>query len=219
MKPWKRLFFGIVGAALIAALASPLVAQVNRVAGTFLYNSAGALVVSQTGAVPTYSAAYIGLVPASSATDTVCLAGSATKTVEIRRWFMSGTAGTLVTVPIHLDVHTVADTGGTAASTTANPATNVRAMDSSDSAATATAVSYTAVPTIDGSQVFIVRSGLLTLPTTGAGTADNVIDWHFGVDGGKTLVLRGAAQQACAHLSSVSVSSGVLNGFIEWTEN
>lgn len=169
----------------------------------------------------TYSAAFIGLVPAASATDVVCLAGSATKTVKLREIRLSGSAGTLVTLPITLLMRTTADTGGTAASTTANPANTIAKRDSNNATATATPISYTANPTINDTSPTYVDSASLTLPTTAAGTV--TVPLNFSYVGQNTSLmqvptLRGAAQQLCLNFNAVSVSSGVLNGSITWTE-
>lgn len=214
MKLTKYFFAGLVGAALLAALSSPSFAQVNTVTQT-------GVTTEFNNKKQTYSAAFIGLVPAASATDTVCIIGSATKTVAITHIGLSGTAGTLVTLPVTLLVRTSADTGGTAASTTANPANTIRPMDTANAAATAVPISYTAVPTIVDTSPLYVRSTALTLPVTTAGTSVNPIRWEFPTNlalGTQALVLRGVAQQACINLNTISVSSGVLTGSLEWIE-
>src|SRR5258705_5485634 len=110
----KRL---LLTCALVGALAAPAAAQVN--------------VVPQVGlttnylARQTYSAGFFGLVPAASATDVICLAGSATKTVRLQNIRLSGTAGTLVTTPVQLVRRVTVDPGGTPAATTPNPANTI----------------------------------------------------------------------------------------------
>lgn len=99
----------------------------------------------------TYSAGFIGLVPAASATDIVCIAGSASKTIRVRDIVLSGSAGTLVTVPVSLIRRAAVNTGGTAAGTTANPANAITKRDTNNGTAVATLVSYTANPTITDS--------------------------------------------------------------------
>lgn len=175
------------------------------------------------GYVPkaTYSAAFIGLVPAASATDTVCIKGSATKTVVLQSIRLSGTAGTLVTLPVTLVRRASADTGGTAASTTANPANTIAKRDSTSATATAVPISYTAVPTIVDTSPTYIDSASLTLPVTSAGVATVPLVFDFAKDNVNLLaapVLRGVAQQLCLNLNTISVSSGVLNGTLVWTE-
>lgn len=168
----------------------------------------------------TYTAGFIGLVPAASATDTVCIAGSATKTIAVTRIQLSGTAGTLVTLPVTLVRRTSVDTGGTAGSTTANPANTIAKHDTLNATASAVPISYTAVPTIVDSSPTYLQTVNLTLPVTSAGTSTVPLDWRFGniAIGEQPLILRGVAAQLCLNLNTISVSSGVLTGSLTWYE-
>lgn len=168
----------------------------------------------------TYTAGFIGLAPPASATDTICIAGSATKTIAVTRIQLSGSAGTLVSVPITLVRRVTAATGGTAASTTANPANNIAKHDTNNATATAVPISYTAVPTITDSSPTYLQSQSLTFPVTSAGTSIAPLDWKYGniAIGEQPLFLRGAAAQLCLNFNTVSISSGVLNGSITWYE-
>lgn len=169
---------------------------------------------------PTYTAGFIGLVPAASATDTVCIAGSSTKTIAVTRIQLSGTAGTLVTLPVTLVRRTSVDTGGTAGSTTANPANTIAKHDTASATATAVPISYTAVPTIVDSSPTYLQTANLTLPVTSAGTSTAPLDWRYGniAIGEQPLYLRGVAAQLCLNLNTISVTSGVLTGSITWYE-
>src|SRR5437879_6044179 len=149
---------------LTLVAASPAVAQVN--------------VVPQVGittgylAKTTYSSAFFGLVPAASATDVLCIAGSATKVVRINRITIGGTAGTLVNLPVQAVRRVTADTGGTAALTTANPGitTQIASRDTgqaTNASATAVLISYTANPTITDSAPVYLDSNMMALGTTG----------------------------------------------------
>lgn len=169
----------------------------------------------------TFSAGFIGLAPAASATDVICLAGSATKNIALTRIELSGSAGTLVSLPITLVRRVSADTGGTAASTTANPANNISKNDTNNATATGVPIAYTVNPTIGDTSPTYLRSQELTLPTTAAGTVVNALIWDFGINlaqGSQSIILRGAAAQVCLNFNAVSVSSGLLNGSIQWTE-
>jgi len=169
----------------------------------------------------TYSAGFVGLVPPASATDIICIAGSASKTIRVREIVVSGTAGTLVTVPIALVRRASAATGGTAAGTTANPANAITKRDTANGTASATPVSYTAVPTITDSAGTVFASSSLTLPVTSAGTSSVPLKFSFIGDAEALMqppVLRGAAQQFCLNFNTVSISSGLLNGYMTWTE-
>ena len=200
----------LLGAALVAAF--PALAQVNQVPQVG--------VTSGFVAKTTYSAAFIGLVPAASATDVICLAGSATKTVKLIGVRLSGSAGTLVSLPITLVRRVSADTGGTAGSTTANPANTISPRDTNNATATAVPIAYTANPTIVDTAPTYLDSAELTLPVTSAGTSITplVFDYERVSNLTQPVTLRGVAAQACLNFNAVSVSSGVLNGTLTWTE-
>jgi hypothetical protein len=204
----KKLLLAL---ALIGGLCAPSLAQpVPQVGVTFDY-------VSKR----TYSAAFIGLVPPASATDTICLAGAAGRTIKLMNIRLSGSAGTLVTLPVTLIRRASVATGGTAASTTANPANNISKRDTGYGTASAVPISYTAVPTITDSAGTYVDSQSLTLPVTSAGVATVPLFFDYGKDLENLMqppTLKSAAEQLCLNLNAVSVSSGVLNGSITWTE-
>lgn len=204
----KRLLLAL---ALVGGLVLPSFAQpVPQVGVTFDY-------VSKT----TYSAAFIGLVPPASATDTICLAGAAGKTIKLMNIRLSGTAGTLVTLPITLVRRASVATGGTAASTTANPANTISKRNTGYGTASAVPIAYTAVPTITDSSPTYVDSASLTLPTTAAGIVTVPLVFDYGKDMENLMApptLRSAAEQLCLNFNAVSVSSGVLNGSLTWTE-
>lgn len=207
-----KKFLSVLGAFLAIGVACAS-AQVN--------------VVPQVGQVSayitrnTYSAAFIGLVPPASATDTICIAGSARKTVRVRKIVVSGSAGTLVTLPVTLIRRASVATGGTAASTTANPANTISKRDTQNPTATAVPISYTAVPTITDSSPTYMDSASVTLPVTSAGTVSVPLVFDYSANNiglQQAPVLRGVAQQLCLNFNTVSVSSGLLNGVITWTE-
>lgn len=206
----KRRFLAL---ALGLLLAAPASAQVNVVPQTGLLTG----VLGKT----TYSAVALALPPAASATDIACIAGSASKTIRVIRIAISGTAGTLVSAPFTLLRRASADTGGTAATTTANWANTIAKNDTNNPTPAATLISYSANPTIGDTSPTYLRSAYATLPVTSAGTSIVPIVWEFsnnGIGQNQALTLRGAAQQACINLNGVSVSSGLLHISIEWTE-
>lgn len=206
----------LLAAVLIAATALAYAQPVNRVPALGVTDSAGATQVNTEGLKATYSAISTGLVPAASATDVMCIAGSASKTIRVVEWSISGTAGTLVTLPIFIAKRASVDTGGTPAAGNALPV--AAKNDSTFVASTATLVAYTANPTITDASPGLIRAGTLTLPVTTAGTSSSRLIFNFGFAGSSALVLRGAAQQACVNLSGISVSSGLLASHITWTE-
>ena len=210
----KKLFLGSMAGALFASSAF---AQVNAVPQLGL----------ATGYLPkvTYSSAFFGLVPAASTTDLVCIAASATKTVRLQRIEIGGT-GTAVSLPIQLLRRAALDTGGTAASTTANPGitTQIASRDTSlatNLSASATLVSYTANPTINDSSPVYIDSNLLGVVATTVGTPSpmSIFDFTYAIEDliqVPTLV-KGSAQQICVNFGGVSTTSS-LNGTVVWTE-
>lgn len=198
-------------------------------AGALILAGASALaqvnVVPQVGVAsgvitrPTYSAVALALPPAASATDIACIAGSATKTVFITRVRITGTAGTLVTAPFTLLRRASVNTGGTAATTTANWANTIAKNDTLNATATATLISYSANPTIVDTSPTYLRSAYATLPVTSAGTSIAPLIWDWETfDFTQRPTLRGVAEQICINLNAVSVSSGLLHLSIQWTE-
>jgi hypothetical protein len=166
--------------------------------------------------VDTYAAMGYGIVPAASATDIACITGAATKTIRVQAVRVSGTAGTLVTLPVLLNKHTVANTGGTAALTTALPAP--MKMDSSSPSASATTTAYTANPTIDSTatqlDAMVASFNVTTALVNGSQAYFDFKNRNFMM----APVLRGVAQQLCVNLGAISVSSGLLAVSFEWTE-
>lgn len=166
--------------------------------------------------ITTYAAMGYGIVPAASATDVACITGSATKVVRVQRVRVSGTAGTLVTLPVLLTKHTVANTGGTAATSTALPVPGP--LDSTNAAASATTTAYTANPTVDATATR-VDARAVSLNTTAALVTGPEADFNYtGQRYSQAPVLRGVAQQLCVNLGGISVTSGLLAVSFEWTE-
>lgn len=169
----------------------------------------------------TYSAAFFGLAPAASTTDLVCIAGSASKVVKVQQIELSGSAGTTLSLPATVLRRTSVNTGGTAASTTANPANTVSKRDTANPTHTATLISYTANPTIvDTSPTYIASKQLaVSLTTMATVSIPAVFDW--GPDNSnlnQPPTLRGAAAQICVNFNGTSLASGLITGSITWTE-
>lgn len=205
-----------MGLASIAEYHAAAAQAVNRVGALAITDSAGAGQVNTEGQKASYSAVATGLAPAASATDVACIAGSATKTIKLTQITVSGTAGTLVTLPVFLAKRATADTGGTPATGNALPVGSK--LDSNNAAASATLVAYTANPTINDSSPLLIGAGTVTLPVTSAGTTNSRLVFQWGSRPAQAPTLRGAAQQICVNLSGISVSSGLLNIDFEFTE-
>ena len=210
----KKLLLGAVAGLALASSAS---AQVNTVPAPGL----------TIGYLPktTYSSAFFGLVPPASATDVVCIAASATKTVRVQRVVIGGT-GTAVSLPIQVVRRASLDSGGTAASTTANPGTTTQIASrdtglATNASASATLVSYTAVPTINDAAPVYLDSGILGVVATTVGTPTplTVFDWSRDIENliQVPTLAKGSTQQLCVNFGGVSTTSS-LNGQITWTE-
>lgn len=205
----KALRYLALGVALVAAF--PALAQVNTVGAPgvssgFIYKT-------------TYSAAFIGLVPAAATTDLVCLAGSATKTIRLQSINISG-SGTAISVPATLLKRVTADSGGTAASTTANPANTISKRDTNYPTATAVPIAYTANPTVNDSSPTYIDSQQLGVVATTVGVINPTVRFGFGADNTNLLsppTLRGVAEQVCLNLNGTSATA-LLSGSLTWTE-
>ncbi len=181
-----------------------------------------------TGYLPkvTYSSSFFGLVPFTGGTDEVCISGSATKVVRLDRIILGGTASAVVNLPVTILRRVSLDTGGTAASTTANPGitTQIASRDTGQSpntGATAVLVSYTAAPTIVDTAPVYVDSGMMTLQTTGTTLGGPSLEfiWSRDIENNVQVpTLRGAAQQICVNFNGTSPGTALLNGAITWTE-
>lgn len=204
----------------LALLATPTAAQVNVVPQPGLTTGYYAKV--------TYSSAFFGLVPVvTSGTDEVCITGSATKVVRVQRISIWGTTATAPqTVPLVLVRRATADTGGTAALTTANPgiSTQIASRDTGqalNTSSTATLISYTAAPTVNDSAPVYVDSQLLVMPIVTSLMTATPAEFYFARDNEnnvQTLTLRGIAQQACVQIGSALTNASAWNGSIVWTE-
>ena len=205
----KHLRSLLVGVALLAAF--PAVAQVNQVPQVGVTSS----YVSRV----TYSTAFFGLVPAASTTDLICIAGSATKTVKLQSLKLSG-SGTAISVPVTLLRRASVDTGGTAASTTANPANTIAKRDSNNPTATAVPIAYTANPTIVDTAPTYIDSAQLGVVATTVGVVDAPLVFDYGMDPSQLRqapTLRGVAEQICVNLNGTSATA-LLTGTMTWTE-
>jgi hypothetical protein len=203
--------------ALLLGPCAPAFAQVNTVPQPGL----------TTGYLPkvTYSSAFFGLVPPASATDVLCIAASATKTVRVQRVVIGGT-GTAASLPIQVVRRAILDTGGTLGTTTANPGTTTQITSrdtglATNASATAVLASYTAVPTINDSAPVYVDSGILGVVATTVGTPTplTVFDWSRDIENLLQVptLAKGSTQQLCVNFNAVSTTSS-LNGQITWTE-
>lgn len=211
----KRLLLSL---GLLVALPLGAQAQCIGVGGVNNVPQPG-IVCAQDSIVPAYSATSIGIVPAATPTDIFCLTGSATRTLRVKQVRVTGTAGTAINITTYLMKHTVANTGGTAASTEATGLPTLVPMDSGFPTVTATATAYTANPTIDATRTFFNAITHLLPVTTTAVTAAPAL-WLFDPPSSfSPPVLRGVAQQLCVGYNGVTTpSSGVVTVNMIFTE-
>lgn len=183
--------------------------------------------VPQTGvtfgyiAKATYSSAFFGLVPPASATDIICIAGSASKTVKLQGIRLSG-SGTAISIPVTLVKRASVNTGGTPAATTANPGvvTQIARRDSGNAAATATLISYTANPTIVDTAPTYLESFQMAFAAAATGPAVVIVlDYSRDIVNLQQVpTLKTAAEQICVNFNGSTVTAPLLTGSITWTE-
>jgi hypothetical protein len=207
----KRLFLSSIA---ILALGGIAASQVNTVPQVGLIT--GILANS------TYTASTVGIAPASSATDFFCVNGSTSKNVHVKRFLISGTAGTAISTPILVNLNHSLDSGGTSPSSGLTQPVPVP-LNTNNVAATATTLSYTANPTVNDTapNLLVVASPTFQVTTTAngiieirAGSAVAFFNQAWDIPKAGTVV-----QQICLNLNGVSISSGKVNVTAEWTED
>lgn len=169
--------------------------------------------------VLTYAATGIGIAPAASATDIACIQGATGKVIRLQRIRISGTAGTQVVVPGVLMKRASLNTGGTPATGNALPV--AAAMDSINTAASATLNAWTANPTIVDSSPGIIGVADLILAKTDGTNGIAVPFTEFDYSEANYMqkpTLRTATQAICVNLNATSPSSGLVNITFHWTE-
>jgi len=210
----KKLLLALVA---LAALAAPAQAQVSCV-GVGGVNSVPQVGVNcmQEPLVPTYAATGVGIVPAASATDIACIAGSATKVIRVQSIRVSG-SGTAISIPVLIKKNAAADTGGTPGTNAVLPV--AYALDSNNPTSVATLVSYTANPTIPDSAPGIISNANLGLvaTTVGAAVTPYVLFDYAERTFSEAPTLRKASEQICVNLNATSPTA-LLNVTFRWTE-
>lgn len=173
--------------------------------------SFGTSVFSYPGVRATYSAAIVGMTPASSATDLFTIAGAAGKVVRVTRIRCNGTSTALGNSLLQVVKRSAVDTAGTKTNPVAIP------HDSADPAAAAVVAAYTANPTL-GTSVGVVRVGFIGTGTATALGSDFVQE--FGPVSDKQAILRSAAEQLAVNANAASLAAGAaLSCTVEWTES
>lgn len=165
-----------------------------------------------------YAAGKSQLTPVAAIKACFVMAGSATKTVRVKRIVLSGIATSAGEAKFAISKCSDAGTLGSAALTTltATP------LDSGFAAATAlfssvgTAV-YTTEPAIVGTSIVV---GELNLPATGTGVSGSFQEINFGKDGIPAVVLRGVAQVLIVDFLGATLQTGAkYSASIVWSED
>jgi len=211
----KRLI--LAAAALILALGGFAASQVNVVPQIG--------VISGVISANTYSATAVGLVPAASATDIYCINGSTKRNIHLRRFIFSGSAGTAITTPVLINYNHSLDTGGTPASGKALPVATPLVPTNPASTSSAQ-VSYTANPTVNDASPNLMGAVAPTFALTTTVNLPVELDFGSGAGGGisfnQSIDIPKASTvvaQVCVNLNGVSISSGSLTIYTEWTED
>src|SRR5258708_8996623 len=192
---------------LFLGLTASAVAQCVSVAGASGPAPQPGITCASEPVVTSYAATSVALVPvAAGATDYMCIAGSATRTVRIQDIQVYGTATTIVTTPLLVMKHVSLNTGAASAVGTQIPVPY--ALDSNNVAPTATTRAWiTANPTITDAGPGIIASGNLQLNLPAAVSTRTVFDWkerNFM----QAPIIRGTVQEICLNLNTTAVTTG-----------
>lgn len=173
----------------------------------------------QEPSVLSYAASQIGIVPAGSATDIACMTGAANIVARLQSVRISGSAGTLINVPVTLTKHVSLNTGGTAYNS-GNQQFTAYALDSSNSAAKVTGTAWSANPTINDAAPGNLDTVVVPLSATGTLLGNPGVEVSFQSQRYMQAPnLRKATEQFCVNLNATSPSSGVVNVSWKWTES
>lgn len=175
--------------------------------------SLGQVVIStpSDGIKNTYNAAILGIVPELLPTDIFTITGSATKTIRVVHFSVSGTKTSAGQIDIQLVKRSTANSGGTSTIITGVP------NDSNNLPSTAVVRAYTANP-ITGTLVGVIEADKLFLPATGSATDGGTKSYRWGDGPSQAIVLRGTNEVLAFNLNAITATGGSFNVNIEWTE-
>ena len=164
------------------------------------------------GSKNTYTACGSQIAGAAAMTDVCTITGSATKTIKVTRFSVSGIATAANQAVVLVIKRSAANTAGT--STTQ---TNVPHI-STNPAATATVRTYTANPTL-GTTVGNVRARRIALLAVASASVGGPTDMLSGVlPGCQVLTLIGTAEVLAVNFNGATIAGNSLSFEIEWTE-
>ena len=178
--------------------------------------------VSATGSIATfklptersvYMAASLAFTPGATPTDVATIFGSATKTVRVLRAWLSTTQNTAGTNTWLVIKRSTANSGGSS--------TNLDevAVDSIQTAATATTLNYTSNPSLGATVGKLYSARVFSpAPATAGGDRMHIIDFtNSGISRG--IVLRGTAQGLAINFNGAALPAGLsVCVTFEWIE-
>lgn len=204
----------LLAASTAALLSSALVVAAQSPGINNNFASVFTMVWEASTTKPTYSATIAYSLPATP-TDVCAIAGSATKTIRVRRVMIGGISNAVVTEAVAITRH-----AAYAALTNGATMTPTK-YDSQSGTATANLVDYfltapssTAIGTLTGTLI----DAFVTFPntTTGTGGSPQPREFDFGRLG-SAAVLRGVSQVLAVNMTGQD-GGGKLSCTFEWTE-
>lgn len=166
---------------------------------------------------PTYSFSVSGFVPSLLATDIFTITGSALKTVKISRITISGTKTAHSHETFSLIKRSTLNTGGVFIARTA------ASHDSLSPSSLAVLRTYTTNPLVLGVSLGPIYSDNISLPvktpSNAQGNGGSVVPWEWTkTSSGQPITLRGVTESLAINLAGLTLTGGVLNISIEWSE-
>lgn len=206
-----RLRSAILGG-LGALLAGALIAQAQVPSINSTLNSVFTLTYDNSTMKPTYSATGTGPI-ATNSTDICSLAGSATKTIKVRRILLSGSATAVVTDPVAILKRSTANAASSGASIM-----NQVPYDSANSAGTSALAEFHSVaPQTLGTLVGMIADPLITFSNYTTGISNGQQRLYYG-EFGSPIVLRGVAQMVAVNHNASAPTGAFITCTFEWTE-
>lgn len=177
---------------------------------TLRYDVSGRLIITQEKRF-SYSASVTDLAVVTGATDFFTISGSAIKTVIVKRVIVSATAQSTTQADILMLKRSSANPGGASSAVTIVP------HDSTNAAATATVLAYTANPTL-GTLVGVVRSVDYTLVARNSNSSADIREFNFGTEEDQGIVLRGTSELMAINHNGDAINGCQMHVSVEWRE-
>lgn len=209
----------LLGASAPAMISAPAKAQSNQVGCGVNYVPVVGINCANVRSA-TYAATVTGLVAASSATDLICLDGSTTKNIHLRRVILTAVGSAVLTTPFYINLNHSLDTGGTPATGKALPVAAM--LNPTNPTSGATLISYTANPTVTDASPNRLMAGYFSVVTSTTAQSVTQLPFSGAVDPyEQSIDIPKAAtvvQQICVNLNGVT-TGGTFASTLEWTED